>query len=79
MRELQVLDDGHLKLQWGDRQEFFEQELAEMARSQLRRLIEQALVAEPDRYLVCYGGTDSSGRRVHEVRSVPRHRLYRYI
>jgi putative transposase len=51
MRELQVLDDGHLKLKWGDRQEFFEQELTEMVRSQLKRLIEQALLAEQDRYL----------------------------
>jgi putative transposase len=51
MRELEVLGDGHLKLEWADRQEFFEQDLAEMVRSQLKRLIEQALVAEQDRYL----------------------------
>src|ERR1700720_3144910 len=44
MRELEVLGDGHLKLDWADRQEFFEQDLAEMVRSQLKRLIEQALV-----------------------------------
>jgi putative transposase len=51
MRELQVLGDGHLKLDWADCQEFFDQDLAEMVRSQLKRLIEQALVAEQDRYL----------------------------
>jgi putative transposase len=51
MRELEVLGNGHLKLDFADGQEFFEQELAEMVRSQLKRLIEQALLAEQDRYL----------------------------
>ncbi len=51
MRELEVLGDGHLKLDFADCQEFFEQDFAEMARCQLKRLIEQALVAEQDRYL----------------------------
>ena len=51
MRELQVLGNGHLKLDFAECQEFFEQELAERVRSQLKRLIEQALLAEQDRYL----------------------------
>jgi transposase-like protein len=51
MRELEVLGTGHLKLDFADCQEFFEQELAELVRSQLKLLIEQALVAEQDRYL----------------------------
>ncbi len=51
MRELEVLGDGHLKLDLAERQEFFEQDFAEMVRSQLKRLLEQALVAEQDRYL----------------------------
>lgn len=51
MPELEVLGDGHLKLDFADRQEFFEQELTEMVRCQLKRLIEQALLAERDRYL----------------------------
>jgi putative transposase len=51
MRELEVLSNGHLKLDLAEGQEFFEQELAEMVRSQLKRLIEQALRAEQDRYL----------------------------
>jgi putative transposase len=51
MRELEVLGNGHLKLDFADSQEFFEQDLAEMVRSQLKLLIEQALVAEQDRYL----------------------------
>ena len=51
MRELEVLGTGHLKLDFADCQEFFEQDLAEMVRSQLKLLIEQALVAEQDRYL----------------------------
>lgn len=51
MRELQVLSNGHLKLDFAEWKEFFEQELVEMVRSQLKRLIEQALLAEQDRHL----------------------------
>jgi len=48
MRELEVLVDGHLKLDFADIQEFFEQD---RVRSAIKRLIEQALLAERDRYL----------------------------
>jgi putative transposase len=51
MRELEVLGDGHLKLDFADWKEFFESEMAELVRGQLKRLIEQALLAERDRYL----------------------------
>jgi len=51
MRELQVLGNGHLKLDFADWKEFFENEMTEHVRSQLKRLLEQALVAERDRYL----------------------------
>jgi putative transposase len=51
MRELEVLGDGHLKLDFADWKEFFDTEMAELVRTQLKRLIEQALLAERDRYL----------------------------
>ncbi len=51
MRELEVLGNGHLKLDFAECKEFFEQELAESVRAQLKRLIEQVLLAEQDRYL----------------------------
>jgi len=51
MRELEVLGDGHLKLDFADCKEFFEQELDEQVRAQLKALIEKALEAERDRYL----------------------------
>lgn len=51
MRELEVLNNGHLKMDFSTCKEFFEQELSEMVRSQLKLLIEQALEAERDRYL----------------------------
>ena len=51
MRELQVLGDGHLKLKAAELQDFFTQDLTEMVRSQLKLLIEQALLAERDRHL----------------------------
>lgn len=51
MRELEVLSNGHLKLNFSDGKEFFTQELTEMVRWQLQRLIEEALLAERDRYL----------------------------
>ena len=51
MRELKVLGDGHLKLDFAELQDFFEQDLAEMVRTRLKQLIEQALLAERDRAL----------------------------
>ena len=46
MRELEVLDQGHLKLTWEERKEFFEEELGEHVRSEVKRLLEEALEAE---------------------------------
>jgi len=46
MRELEVLDGGHLKLSWEERKEFFEEELSERVRSEVKRLLEEALEAE---------------------------------
>ncbi len=46
MRELEVLDGGHLKLSWSERKAFFEEELGEQVRSQVKRLLEEALEAE---------------------------------
>jgi len=46
MRELEVLDGGHLKLSWKDRKEFFEEELGEQVRGEVKRLLEEALEAE---------------------------------
>ena len=37
MRELKVLDQGHLKLSWEERKEFFEEELGEQVRSEVKR------------------------------------------
>ncbi len=37
MRELEVLDRGHLKLDWEERKEFFEDELNERVRSEVKR------------------------------------------
>jgi transposase-like protein len=51
MRELQVLGNGHLKLNFAERKEFFTQELTEMVRWQLKHLLEEALLVERDRYL----------------------------
>jgi putative transposase len=51
MRELQVLGDGHLKLDWAERQDFFESELLEKVRAELKRMLEAALLAECDRYV----------------------------
>ena len=51
MRELEVLGNGHLKLDFADWKEFFETEMAEQLRTQLKALIEQALIAERDYYL----------------------------
>ena len=46
MRELEVLDGGHLKLSWEERKGFFEEELGERVRSEVKRLLEEALEAE---------------------------------
>jgi transposase-like protein len=46
MRELEVLDGGHLKLSWEERKAFFEEELGEQVRGEVRRLLEEALEAE---------------------------------
>jgi len=51
MRELQVLGNGHLKLEVAECQEFFTQDLHEMVRAQLKLLLQQALLVEQDRYL----------------------------
>jgi putative transposase len=51
MRELEVLHNGHLKLDLSECKELLQQDLVEMARAQLKRLIEKALLAEQDRYL----------------------------
>lgn len=51
MRELEVLSDGHLKLKFSEWKDFFEQELVERVRGQLKALIEKSLEAERDRYL----------------------------
>ena len=51
MRELQVLSDGHLKMDAAELQDFFEKDLVEVVRSQLKHLIERALLAERDRHL----------------------------
>lgn len=46
MRELEVLDRGHLKLEWEERKAFFEEELDGQVRSEVKRLLEEALEAE---------------------------------
>jgi len=46
MRELEVLDRGHLKLEWEERKAFFAEELDEHVRSAVKRLLEQAWEAE---------------------------------
>ena len=51
MRELKVLGDGHLKLDFAEIQEFFQEDLLERVRAQIKALLEQALLAERDRYL----------------------------
>ncbi len=42
MRELEVLDEGHLKLSWEDRKEFIQEELIEQVRGEVKRLLEEA-------------------------------------
>ena len=43
MRELEVLNSGHLKLDWEERKAF---ELDEQVRSSVKQMLEQALEAE---------------------------------
>lgn len=51
MRELEVLAGGHLKLCWEERKAFFEEELGERVRSEVQRLLEEALEAERTNYV----------------------------
>ena len=51
MRELEVLGNGHLKLDFADWKEFFETEMTEQVRRPLKHLLELALLAERDGYL----------------------------
>jgi len=51
MRELEVLDGGHLKLCWEERKAFFEEELGEQVRGEVKRLLEEALEAEQTDWL----------------------------
>ncbi len=46
MREREVLDGGHLKLGWQERKAFFEEELDETVRGQVKQMLEAALEAE---------------------------------
>ena len=46
MRELEVLDSGHLKLDWEERKAFFAEELDEQVRRSVKQMLEQALEAE---------------------------------
>jgi putative transposase len=46
MRELEVLDGGHLKLDWLERKAFFEEELDETVRGQVKQMLEAALESE---------------------------------
>jgi putative transposase len=64
MRELEVLDQGHLKLSWEERKEFFEEELGEQVRGEVKRLLEEALEAERTDWLgVGRYVRDEGGRR----------------
>lgn len=64
MRELAVLAGGHLKLNWGERKAFFEEELGERVRGEVKRLLEEALEAERTDWLgVGRYVRDEAGRR----------------
>ncbi len=64
MRELEVLDGGHLKLCWDERKAFFEEELGEQVRGEVKRLLEEALEAERTDWLgVGRYVRDEAGRR----------------
>jgi transposase-like protein len=62
MRELEVLDNGHLKVEWEERKAFFEEDLNEQVRSSVKRMLEQALEAERTARLAV-------GRYVRDVES----------
>lgn len=62
MRELEVLDSGHLRLDWEERKAFFEEELQEQVCGSVKRMLEQALEAERTARL-------SVGRYVRDVES----------
>jgi hypothetical protein len=51
MRELEVLGNGQLKLNFSECKEFLTQDLTAIVRWQLQCLIGEALLAERDRYL----------------------------
>lgn len=51
MRELEVLGNGHLKLDRAECKDLLDLDLTEMVRAQLKLLIEQALLAERDRHM----------------------------
>jgi putative transposase len=64
VRELEVLDGGHLKLGWEERKAFFEEELGEQVRGEVKRLLEEALEAERTDWLgVGRYVRDEAGRR----------------
>ncbi len=64
MRELEVLDGGHFKLCWEERKAFFEEELGEQVRGEVKRLLEEALEAERTDWLgVGRYVRDEAGRR----------------
>ncbi len=64
MRELQVLDGGHLSLGWEERKAFFEEELGEQVRGEVKRLLQEALEAERTDWLgVGRYVRDEAGRR----------------
>ena len=64
MRELEVLDSGHLKLEWEERKAFFAEELEEQVRSSVKQMLEQALEAErTDRLAVGRYVRDAETRR----------------
>jgi len=62
MRELEVLGNGHLKLDWEERRAFFEEELEERVRSGVKQMLEQALetVAQLHRLLATSFNEDAS-------------------
>ncbi len=63
-RELEVLDPGHLEFSWEGRKEFFEEELCEHVRSEVKRLLEEAWEAErTDGLRVGRYVRDEAGRR----------------
>jgi len=62
MQELEVLSDGHLKLDWAERKAFFAEELDEQVRGSVKRMLEQALEAERTTRLAV-------GRYVRDVES----------